>query len=33
VLVMRDGRIAGELDRACASEEAILRLASSGLAG
>ena len=32
VLVMRDGRIAGELDRACASEEAILRLASSGLA-
>jgi ABC-type sugar transport system ATPase subunit len=32
VLVMREGRIAGELDRAQASEEAILRLASSGLA-
>jgi ABC-type sugar transport system ATPase subunit len=32
VLVMREGRIAGELDRAGASEEAILRLASSGLA-
>ena len=32
VLVMREGRIAGELDRGCASEEAILRLASSGLA-
>jgi ribose transport system ATP-binding protein len=32
VLVMREGRIAGELDRASASEEAILRLASSGLA-
>jgi ribose transport system ATP-binding protein len=32
VLVMREGRIAGELDRAQASEEEILRLASSGLA-
>jgi ABC-type sugar transport system ATPase subunit len=32
VLVMREGCIAGELDRASASEEAILRLASSGLA-
>jgi ABC-type sugar transport system ATPase subunit len=32
VLVMREGRIAGELARAEASEEAIMRLASSGLA-
>jgi ribose transport system ATP-binding protein len=32
VLVMREGGIAGELHRAEASEEAIMRLASSGLA-
>jgi ABC-type sugar transport system ATPase subunit len=32
VLVMRGGRITGELSRAAASEEAIMRLASSGLA-
>ncbi len=32
VLVMREGRIAGELARAQASEEAIMRLASGGLA-
>jgi ABC-type sugar transport system ATPase subunit len=32
VIVMREGRIAGELNRASANEEAILRLASSGLA-
>ncbi|MEX2142005.1 MAG: sugar ABC transporter ATP-binding protein [Pirellulales bacterium] len=32
VLVMREGRIAGELTRAQASEDAIMRLASTGLA-
>lgn len=32
VLVMRDGRLAGELDRAQATEEAVMRLAVGGAA-